>query len=169
MKKKFMCLALATILLVMAVPAFADYVSLSTWSAMESDWKDFPVCKKDRTRSANYALQRVLRAQNTTYCQRIDGSGGCDGAIGSTTDELIKAFQNSHGLTADGIVGEATWDKLFLSHEDRSLTINTSEYYRLRKKVDGTDGTVLDTAKMKQSDGAWYAEKKNGSFVKFYD
>ncbi len=36
-----------------------------------------------------------------------------DGIFGSRTEAAVKAFQNKAGLTADGLVGPATWGKLF--------------------------------------------------------
>lgn len=36
-----------------------------------------------------------------------------DGEFGSKTDAAVKAWQKKHGLVADGIVGPATWKKLF--------------------------------------------------------
>jgi putative chitinase len=35
------------------------------------------------------------------------------GKFGPKTDLAIKGFQSAHGLTPDGIVGDATWNKLF--------------------------------------------------------
>lgn len=39
--------------------------------------------------------------------------GGADGVFGSKTDKAIRAFQNAHQLTVDGIVGSRTWKALF--------------------------------------------------------
>jgi putative chitinase len=35
------------------------------------------------------------------------------GKFGPKTDAAVKAWQSSHGLTADGIVGDGTWSKMF--------------------------------------------------------
>lgn len=35
------------------------------------------------------------------------------GKFGTKTDSAVKGFQSAHGLTPDGIVGDATWNKLF--------------------------------------------------------
>jgi len=41
--------------------------------------------------------------------------GALDGAFGDRTEAAVKAFQARAGLTADGMVGPATWGKLFPS------------------------------------------------------
>jgi hypothetical protein len=35
-----------------------------------------------------------------------------DGVFGPNTEDAVRRFQHSHGLTVDGIVGPQTWDKL---------------------------------------------------------
>jgi N-acetylmuramoyl-L-alanine amidase len=40
-------------------------------------------------------------------------SGGVDGVYGETTIAAVTRFQQAAGLTADGIVGNATWERLF--------------------------------------------------------
>jgi len=50
------------------------------------------------------ALQR--RLIDLGYKLRVDGS------FGSTTRRSVRDFQRSHGLQADGIVGNKTWRSL---------------------------------------------------------
>lgn len=38
---------------------------------------------------------------------------GADGDFGPGTDKAVKAWQQANGLTADGVVGDATWAKMF--------------------------------------------------------
>jgi peptidoglycan hydrolase-like protein with peptidoglycan-binding domain len=36
-----------------------------------------------------------------------------DGSFGPATQSAVKAYQSRHGLSADGIVGSATWNTIF--------------------------------------------------------
>jgi putative chitinase len=38
---------------------------------------------------------------------------GADGSFGPGTEKAVKQWQSANGLTADGIVGDATWAKMF--------------------------------------------------------
>lgn len=49
-------------------------------------------------------LQQLLRARNHPVA--------VDGIFGPTTESAVKAFQQSKGLAADGIVGPNTWPRL---------------------------------------------------------
>ena len=40
------------------------------------------------------------------------GSAGADSSFGSATEKAVLTYQSKKGLTADGIVGPATWRKL---------------------------------------------------------
>ena len=40
-------------------------------------------------------------------------TGAIDGSYGGGVESAVKSFQNSHGLAADGVVGDETWKALF--------------------------------------------------------
>ena len=51
------------------------------------------------------------------------GKWGADGDFGAQTEKAVKQFQKDWGLTADGIVGPATWAKLKEAPEHRTYTV----------------------------------------------
>ena len=63
----------------------------------------------------------VLRSGSTGGCvrlvqQKLNAEGErltTDGKFGTGTVAAVKRYQARHGLTADGTVGKATWEKLF--------------------------------------------------------
>lgn len=58
------------------------------------------------------ALQYLLRFRGYSI--------GVDGLFGSGTENVVKTFQRSAGLTADGIVGTNTWGKLVVTVQQGS-------------------------------------------------
>ena len=50
------------------------------------------------------ALQRLLVGYG--YDLKVDG------AFGTITDRHVRSFQRKNGLSADGVVGTKTWNKL---------------------------------------------------------
>jgi GH25 family lysozyme M1 (1,4-beta-N-acetylmuramidase)/beta-lactamase superfamily II metal-dependent hydrolase len=72
---------------------------------MTSD--DMPLIKRGSKGDAVKKLQEIL-ISNGYSC----GSYGADGDFGADTESAVKRYQEDHGLTVDGIVGEKTWEKL---------------------------------------------------------
>ena len=64
------------------------------WPLVKRGQRDFPV----------RSLQQLLRARNHPVA--------VDGIFGPNTEAAVKAFQQSKGLAADGIVGPQTWPRL---------------------------------------------------------
>ncbi len=64
-----------------------------------------PVLRLGSRGSAVSDLQRRLQAHGFN-------PGPIDGIFGSGTDAAVRSFQRSQGLTADGIVGPATWARV---------------------------------------------------------
>lgn len=64
-----------------------------------------PVLKKNAKGKPVRALQAILNAK----CFEC---GAVDGDFGQKTDSAVRAFQKAEGLTVDGSVGSATWERL---------------------------------------------------------
>jgi peptidoglycan hydrolase-like protein with peptidoglycan-binding domain len=61
------------------------------------------------------ALQFMLIVLTGAYSpleRALQPSDGVDGLFGPKTTNLVKQFQQSEGLSVDGIVGENTWKRL---------------------------------------------------------
>ena len=52
-------------------------------------------------------LQRILYAMGYNL-----GASKVDGDFGAKTETAVRTYQTQNGLTADGVVGQSTWDKL---------------------------------------------------------
>jgi peptidoglycan hydrolase-like protein with peptidoglycan-binding domain len=76
-----------------------------------------------------------------------------DGVFGTPTRDGVKAFQVAHGLTANGIVGDATWAKLIVSlatgstgEAVKALQRQLNEKRFAHVSVDGVYGTATRNA-----------------------
>ena len=63
------------------------------------------VLKKGSKGEQVKTLQRLLNAMGYNC-------GAVDGSFGSGTESAVKKYQKAYGLSADGIVGQASWDSL---------------------------------------------------------
>ena len=93
------------------------------------------------------------RVKTVQYLLRARGQGvTVDGSYGSGTGGNVSTFQSSVGLTPDGVVGSATWEKLILTvrQGDNNEAVKALQS-QLNSKgyslvVDGDFGTGTDKA-----------------------
>lgn len=72
----------------------------------------FPRQQEGSNGSYVKVIQRFLSGQNSVWASMISKSGGFDGIFGGATTECVIYYQQSRGITADGIVGPTTWGKI---------------------------------------------------------
>lgn len=77
-------------------------------------------------------LQQLLRARNHPVT--------VDGIFGPNTEAAAKAFQQSKGLAADGIVGPQTWPKLIVQVEEGNTGDAVRGVQEVIKFHDQSDG-----------------------------
>lgn len=78
----------------------------------------------------NSVLRRGSRGQIVRYLQAKLYSKlypiSVDGIFGPNTESVVKEFQQANGLSADGIVGPKTWQKILDNATSRPMPNNTS-------------------------------------------
>src|SRR5258705_10217690 len=85
---------------------FAVLLLAATAPVASAVTANFPVQSLGNRGADVRAVQGLLRAQGIRAV--------VDGVFGETTVEEVTAFQAANGLTADGIVGTTTWEKLIV-------------------------------------------------------
>ena len=71
-------------------------------------------------------LRKGTRGNEVKLLQEFLGTSA-DGIFGSGTEVAVKKWQSKNGLTADGIVGPATWDSMGLATTDVSEKTYTTK------------------------------------------
>jgi hypothetical protein len=114
--------------------------SISPWPVVESGSNEHPI----------KTLQHLLRARGQNVA--------VDGEFGPNTTAAVKAFQASHGLAADGVVGPLTWAALVVQVKKGSqgdAVRGVQEEFQFRNlsgdptigpQIDGIFGPVTDAA-----------------------
>ena len=82
----------------------ADLRSFSAGDATLPGPHGWPVVAQGQSGEQVTAVQYLLTAQGASLT--------VDGRFGAATASAVRAFQTSHGLTADAVVGAATWQVL---------------------------------------------------------
>lgn len=95
---------------------------IAPWPLVRRGDKIFPV----------RPLQQLLRARNHPVA--------VDGNFGPNTEAAVKAFQQSKGLAADGIVGPNTWSKLVIQVKKGSTGDAVRGVQEVIKFHDQSDG-----------------------------
>lgn len=67
--------------------------------------------------ASSRVLKQGMRGDDVLRLQQVLAGlgfyrGECDGVFGDRTLHAVKAFQREHGLDADGVVGQSTWNRL---------------------------------------------------------
>ncbi len=135
------------VLSVIAVIVIMAVISVNTFAAA------LPIVKQGESGPVVAAMQYLLRAHGASIT--------ADGIFGSGTLTAVKSFQKAKGLPQDGIVGDNTWDKLFItvSQGSKGEAVKAVQYllknkYNYSISVDGdfgagTKSTVVSFQKAK--------------------
>ncbi len=124
----------------------------SAYKNADSD-KDDDSLRKGATGSAVKNLQTKLKKLGF-YNASIDGD------YGDTTVAAVKAFQKKHNLTADGVAGSETLNKLDTAYKNADSNTSTDDD-SLRK---GATGTAVKTLQTNLKKLGFYTAYVDGSF-----
>lgn len=69
-------------------------------------------CEMPTTIKLGDTRDDVKRLQRVFARMKVLGPGDVDGVFGPQTEPIVKEFQQSNGLMADGVVGPITWSHL---------------------------------------------------------
>lgn len=152
MKKGISKVLLLPILLALVVAFVSQPQSASAHHS--NSFSGFPTVKSGSTGNYVKFLQASLDLRYSP--------GPIDGIFGSQTRSAVIAYQKSKGITADGIVGPNTWNKLRSEFSyyysgsiidqtsNYSIVLNTSnDYWSLTEHSSGGSSYVMATGYVK--------------------
>ena len=108
-----------------------------TWGALPAYREASPTLSDGSTGPVVGWLQLTLAGDNIGAIDWTAYTGPIDGLFGPQTAASVQSFQQSRGLTVDGIVGDETWFGL--------LTPGTVEHLTLEQACGLTDGHLPAT------------------------
>lgn len=132
----------------------------SGWQTSTTDYNaGYPVLKLGSSGSDVYDMQERLKELGYY-------SGTLDGKFASGTQSAVIAFQTRHGLTADGIAGRATQDKLYSSSAAAATisatTTSTTSASTLLKV--GSQGTSVRKLQVRLAELGYYNGGADGIY-----
>lgn len=83
----------------------------SFWYSHKQEYRSTFGGREDKVMIELKVLEKGSTGYQVKTIQKLLGLV-VDGNFGTRTQTAVKAFQKNNGLTADGIVGKATWNKL---------------------------------------------------------
>ena len=108
-----------------------------TWGALPAYREASPTLSQGSTGPVVGWLQLTLAGDNLGYVDWSAYAGPIDGIFGPQTDASVRSFQQTRGLTVDGVVGDETWFGL--------LTPGTVEHLSLENACGLIDGHLPAT------------------------
>ena len=88
----------------------------------------------------------LKRGDNNENVKKLQAKLGVEaiGTFGPKTEEAVKAWQGANGLTADGIVGDGTWNKMFGTTPDTAPAPAAASISSGPFKLDKLKGHIPD-------------------------
>ena len=80
-----------------------------TWAALPAYREASPTVSQGSTGPVVGWLQLTLSGANLGFVDWTTYTGPIDGLFGPQTDASVRNFQQTRGLTVDGVVGDETW------------------------------------------------------------
>ena len=122
---------------------YAEYESIESDIGTPNEYPGTPLRQGDRGEDVRL-VQFWLKIARSVYKSLPDLS--VDGIFGAGTRAAVVAFQNYFGLTADGVVGRNTWNKLYEVYNDianqlLSPSLRPGEYPGVLRR--GSTGTAV--------------------------
>jgi peptidoglycan hydrolase-like protein with peptidoglycan-binding domain len=97
-----------------------------TWAALPPYREASPTLSQGATGPVVGWLQLTLGGDNLGHIDWVGYTGPIDGQFGPQTDASARSFQQTRGLTVDGVVGDETWFGLLTPGTVEHLTLENA-------------------------------------------